>query len=153
MGAADYHFLSHWMVKAPIALVFEILKDGPGYPRWWPCYVHAEQVSPSAVRALVRAKLPYTLEFTTELIFENSPTEIAFKSAGELIGTGRWLLKQDGEHTAVRLFWDVRTEKSWMKLLSPLLRPIFQWNHDWVMKTGEAGLKKELERRSRAAEN
>jgi hypothetical protein len=27
-----------------------------------------------------------------------------------------------------------------MNLLSPIARPVFEWNHDWVMRNGGEGL-------------
>ncbi len=66
---------------------------------------------------------------------------------GELAGIGRWrLFEQDGEVpvTAVVYEWNVSTTKPWMNLLAPIARPLFEWNHDWVMRNGGAGLAKLL---------
>jgi hypothetical protein len=148
LNFSQYHFVSHWQVKGPIEVVFEILKDGPNYPQWWkPAYVNVREIGEKKVRALVRAKLPYTLEFTTEIVREDPPTAIELKAGGELVGAGLWTLRQIGDTTDIQFLWDVRTEKPWVRFLSPLLKPIFKWNHDWVMKTGETGLRDELKRR------
>ena len=100
------------------------------------------------VRSLVRAKLPYTLDFTTELIREKAPSEIEIRASGELAGRGLWKLKQKGKFVFVTFYWDVRAEKFLVKILSPILKPLFRWNHDWVMKVGEKGLAKEIEHRT-----
>ena len=42
--------------------------------------------------------------------------------------------------TAVLYEWEVSTTRAWMNLLSPLMRPAFEWNHDWVMARGGEGL-------------
>jgi hypothetical protein len=34
----------------------------------------------------------------------------------------------------------VRTTKRWMNLAAPLARPVFRWNHDWVMRNGAEGI-------------
>ena len=47
-----------------------------------------------------------------------------------------------GAETAVRYDWDVSPTRAWMRVLAPLLRPAFVWNHDWVMRQGETGLKR-----------
>ncbi len=63
---------------------------------------------------------------------------------GELAGTGRWrLFEQDGV-TAVTYEWNVATTKRWMNLLAPIARPVFAWNHDWVMARGGEGLARRL---------
>ena len=38
--------------------------------------------------------------------------------------------------TAVVYEWNVSTTKPWMNLLAPIARPLFAWNHDWVMRNG-----------------
>jgi hypothetical protein len=38
----------------------------------------------------------------------------------------------------------VRTTRSWMNALTPLARPVFRWNHDWVMRQGGRGLARRL---------
>ncbi|MGX7000533.1 hypothetical protein [Caballeronia sp. KNU42] len=43
-------------------------------------------------------------------------------------------------HTVVRYEWCVHTTRAWMNALAPLLRPVFQWHHDAVMREGGAAL-------------
>jgi hypothetical protein len=65
---------------------------------------------------------------------------MAGRATGELTGTGRWrLFEQDGL-TAILYEWNVATSKRWMTLLAPVLRPVFAWNHDVVMRWGGEGL-------------
>lgn len=42
--------------------------------------------------------------------------------------------------TVVRYDWCVHTTCAWMNALVPLLRPVFQWNHDAMMREGGAAL-------------
>lgn len=141
MAFYDYSFVTHWKVRGPIRAVYAILKDGKNYSRWWrPAYLKSEEIAPNRVQSLVRAKLPYTLIFTTEPVRENPPHEFEIRASGELAGTGLWKLRQEGEWTYAEFHWNVRAEKPLVRWLSFLLKPIFKWNHDWVMKTGEACL-------------
>lgn len=149
MGFSDYHFVTHWRVEGDREVVYEILKDGERYPEWWrPAYVSCRRVGKEAVTALVRAKLPYTLEFTSELVREKRPEEIEIRATGELHGRGLWSLRQSGSFTEVDFHWDVQARKPWVRALSFLLKPLFRWNHDWVMKTGEPCLQEEVSRKS-----
>ena len=43
--------------------------------------------------------------------------------------------------------WDVGTKRRWMNLLAPIARPIFAWNHDYVMRNGAQGLARLLDAR------
>ena len=36
--------------------------------------------------------------------------------------------------------WNVHTSKRWMNAMAPLLRPVFEWNHNWVMRNGGTGI-------------
>ena len=36
--------------------------------------------------------------------------------------------------------WNVATTKAWMNLIAPIARPVFEWNHDWVMSRGAEGI-------------
>jgi hypothetical protein len=46
--------------------------------------------------------------------------------------------------TAVLYEWHVGTSKRWMNLLAPLARPVFEYNHDVVMRWGGEGLARRL---------
>ena len=147
MKPPSYHFITHWKIRGPIGVVYGILKDGPRYADWWrPAYVRSEAAGPNKVRSLVRAKLPYTLEFITEGVKEDPPHSFTLRSTGELAGTGVWSLCQEGTWTSVEFVWDVSTEKKWIRRLTPLLRPFFSWNHNWVMKQGGTRLQEEVNR-------
>jgi hypothetical protein len=145
MAFYDYHFVTHWKIRGPIRKIYDVLKEGARYSEWWrPAYLKTEEVGPRKVRSLVRAKLPYTLDFTTELVRERPPTELEIKASGELAGTGLWKLNEKDGWTRIEFYWDVRAEKPLVRWLSFLLKPLFRWNHDWVMKVGERGLQEEI---------
>jgi len=51
----------------------------------------------------------------------------------------------------VTLDWNPIVEKPIIKLLSPLLKPVFRWNHRWAMNLGEKQLVEYLRRDNRGA--
>src|SRR5262249_32625073 len=61
-------------------------------------------------------------------------------AVGELEGIGRWRLFEQNGATAVLYEWNVSTTRQWMNLVAPIARPIFEWNHDWVMARGGEGI-------------
>jgi hypothetical protein len=77
-------------------------------------------------------------EITTTLV--DRPSVLAGRAVGELEGTGTWRLLEDPPVTAVVYEWDVATTRAWMNLFAPVARPVFRWNHDWVMRNGGIGL-------------
>ena len=68
--------------------------------------------------------------------------------------------KLDSERIAVltkgwlpyKLRWTIQTihlDKPVVKLLSPVLKPVFEWNHHWAMNLGEKQLAEYLQTQSR----
>jgi len=62
------------------------------------------------------------------------------QAKGQLEGIGLWSFTQMGEVTHLRYDWNVNATKTWMRLLAPLARPVFRWNHDAIMRWGQEGL-------------
>ncbi len=63
---------------------------------------------------------------------------------GELEGEGTWLFSEENGLTKVQYNWNIKTTKAWMNNLAFLLKPMFKFNHDIVMKWGAEGLAKKL---------
>jgi len=57
------------------------------------------------------------------------------------------LFQPDGDWLNVTYDWKIRAEKPLLRLLSPVLKPIFAMNHRWAMARGEESLRLELLRR------
>jgi hypothetical protein len=98
----------------------------------------------SRYRIAWRSRIPYQLEFDFTVSGVDGPRWMAGAATGALEGTGSWrLFEQDGV-TAVVYDWRVRSTKPWMNLLAPVARPVFEHNHDVVMRWGGEGLARRL---------
>jgi hypothetical protein len=96
-------------------------------------------------RSRWRSRLPYTLEFDSEVVRVEHLKQIQARAFGELEGEGIWTLTKESENvTRVRYDWRVKTTKAWMNLFAPIARPFFRWNHDAIMLWGGEGLAKKL---------
>ena len=60
------------------------------------------------------------------------------KVSGTLVANGKKIPIQ--HVTAVTYEWNVGTTKPWMNALGPVARPVFEYNHDVVMRWGGEGL-------------
>ena len=87
-----------------------------------------------------RSKLPYDLVFEARTRTVERPRLIEADAFGELTGVGRWRLFEQNSITAVTYEWNVATSKRWMNAFAPALRPVFEWNHNWVMRNGGTGI-------------
>lgn len=145
---AEYSFLTTWLLDSPREQVFAAIHDQERWPSWWRGVEVAEEVSRppdgadvgTVSRMVWRSLLPYRVEFEIQTTRVERPTLLEGRADGELAGVGRWRLYEQDGVTAVLYEWDVRTTKPWMNRLAPLLRPAFEWNHDWVMARGGEGL-------------
>jgi hypothetical protein len=87
-----------------------------------------------------KSVLPYRVAFETRTTKVERPHLLEADADGELAGRGRWRLFEQEGVTAVLYEWNVATTSAWMNLLAPLARPVFEWNHDWVMARGGEGI-------------
>lgn len=151
--AATGHFdlLSHWRIDAPVERVWAALADPASWPRWWP-HVRAVQTlregDADGIGSLRRlhwaTRLPYRIVIEVEAVEALRPQRLRGIARGQLDGEGLWLLRAVDGHTEVSYRWRVQVRQRWMRWLAPLLAPVFRWNHDGVMRAGEAGLRRHL---------
>jgi uncharacterized protein YndB with AHSA1/START domain len=144
---AEYRFLTTWLLEAPRERAWEELNEPKGWPEWWRGVERVDVLEPGGAdrvgaRYMIewRSRLPYPLEFEFRVDRVERPQGMEGSAYGELEGTGRWRLFEDGTVTAVLYEWRVHTTKPWMNVLSPVARPVFAWNHDVVMRWGGEGL-------------
>ena len=148
---AEYDFLTTWVLGAPRERVWDAIYESERWPEWWKGVLESEKLEegePSGVGQLGRyvwkSRLPYRLEFLMRTTRVEKPHLLEGAADGELAGTGRWRLYEGNGTTAVVYEWKVHTTRPWMNLLTPIARPVFAWNHDYVMRNGGVGLAKLL---------
>ncbi len=172
-GRARYSLATEWLIAAPVERVFDALAEPRAWPQWWRYVKSVQSVAPgdaNGVGAVWRytwsSRLPYRLAFDMTTTAAHRPDRIEGSASGELTGVGRWRLSElpsalrasgpirawggparswrEGDASRVRYDWIVTTTKRWMQVWSPLLAPLFAWNHDQVMAAGARGLASHL---------
>lgn len=143
----SYRFLTTWVLEAERERVWDAIYDSDRWPEWWRGVTRTERLADGDADGVGqrgayhwRARLPYTVRFEIVSTRVERPHLLEGDASGELAGTGRWRLYEDGGTTAVVYEWNVRTTRAWMNLLAPVGRPVFRANHDWVMRNGGEGL-------------
>ena len=129
--AREYVFIDAWDVDAPQEEVFLALADARTYPRWWkPTYRAVEADGPPVVGCRshhkFKAKLPYTLSTTSTIVRLDPPHEVEAQVDGDLRGRGVWTLTPRGDRIHVRFDWRVFADRPLLRILTPLLRPVFR---------------------------
>jgi uncharacterized protein YndB with AHSA1/START domain len=149
---AEYAFLTTWLIGAPVRRVWDAIYDAETWPTWWWAVTHTRELEPGGEGGVGkvfaigwRSRLPYVLEFRITVTRIEPPHLMEGRAVGDLSGVGRWRLFEADGATAVLYEWNVGTTKRWMNLVAPFARPVFHYNHDWVMRNGGRGLARMLD--------
>jgi Polyketide cyclase / dehydrase and lipid transport. len=149
-----YHFVTHWEVHAPLAEVWDVIYQSEQWPLWWKGVVSVTETNKGDERGIgsirvykLRSPMYYTLSFSLRLTHRIDNALLAGEASGELNGIGEWLFLHKDGITNVRCIWDVDTTVCWMNAFAFLLKPIFRYNHNVVMKQGATSLAKKLNAR------
>lgn len=151
MEPTHFSLVTEWRLDAPVERVWALIEATEAWPGWWRAVKGAWIVRVGAkdgVGAVHRlawsTALPYALTFDVETVRVEPLRELEGRAFGELDGTGIWTFTPEGDATRVRYLWRVEVTKPWMRLLAPLLRPVFKWNHNKVMAWGLEGARRQL---------
>ena len=154
--AREYVFIDEWDVDAPQEAVFEALADARTYPDWWrPVYLAVRTDGPPAVGRAAdqefKGRLPYHLKTRSEIVHMDPPREFEVEVTGDLTGRGIWTLTPTDGGVHIRFDWRVLADRPLLRYLTPILRPLFRWNHAWSIERAAEGLEPYAQRLGRAA--
>jgi uncharacterized protein YndB with AHSA1/START domain/quercetin dioxygenase-like cupin family protein len=140
-----YVFVDEWDVAAPQQAVFDAIADARTYPQWWrPVYLDVDADGPAELgkesRQHFKGRLPYHLHTSSTVTAIDAPNTVTAEVEGDLRGTGTWTLTPTATGTHVRFDWQVHADRKLLKLLTPVLRPLFRWNHNWAIARAMEGL-------------
>jgi uncharacterized protein YndB with AHSA1/START domain len=143
--AREYVFIDEWHVDAPPEAVFDAIADATTYPDWWrPVYIETTTDGPPRVgrtsRQHFKGRLPYHLHTTSTITRYERPTVVGADVVGDLSGRGLWTLTPRDGGTDVQFDWRVIADKPILRVLTPVLRPLFRWNHSWAIARAQEGL-------------
>lgn len=148
---AEYHFTTLWTFDQPVDKVWDAIRLIDHWPTWWKYVRSVEKLREgdeneigSVRRICWSTALPYSITFDSELTCLEHLKRMEGRAYGDLTGIGIWTFFSHEGTTQVRYDWHVETTKKWMHFFDPLARPLFQWNHDKVMKAGYEGLVEKL---------
>jgi mannose-6-phosphate isomerase-like protein (cupin superfamily)/uncharacterized protein YndB with AHSA1/START domain len=146
VASHEYLFVDEWDVAAPRERVFHAISDARTYPTWWkPVYIDVDSDEGDAYvgkvsRQHFKGRLPYHLRTTSTITRLEPPHIIEADVDGDLRGHGKWTLTETPAGTHVRFDWQVFADKPLLRVLTPILRPAFRWNHAWAIARAQEGL-------------
>jgi quercetin dioxygenase-like cupin family protein len=156
-GSREYVFVDEWDVAASAEATFDAIADGRTYPDWWrPVYIDVDAEGPPAIGQVssqhFKGRLPYELRTRSRIVELERPSVVAAEVEGDLTGYGKWTLTPTASGTHVRFDWRVYADRPLLRVLTPVLRPAFRWNHNWAIARAIDGLEPHALRASAAAE-
>jgi hypothetical protein len=153
MPSNVFRFEERWdLPGAKVHQVYDVLSRGELLPQWWKgVYLEAEKLTPGdkpkegdRIRARARGLLPYELNFIVEVVALEPERRVVVRTIGDFDGLWSAVLTQAESGVRVDLVWEVTVLRPILRLLAPLLRPAFAWNHRWTTPRGEMGLREYL---------
>jgi hypothetical protein len=159
MASNSYHFTTRWRMHSTREEIFDVLSDAADLARWWPSvYLDVQDLEPGDAQGMGRVVslytkgwLPYTLRWRFRVTEVSFPTGFALEAWGDFVGRGVWRFEQDRDWTNIVYDWSIVADKSLLRRLSFLFKPVFSANHRWAMAKGEESLRLELARRRAAS--
>ncbi len=153
MKTAQYLLKSAWKIEGPLLVTSTSIMKVTDWPLWWPGLevvqnvVEKPAIVGSTAKMTWKAATGYKINIYLTATDYRNGKDITFSSEGDLKGTGKWLFEAKSPNvTKIEMTWEVATTKPWMTVLSPLLRPFFIYNHRKLMRDGETGLNKFLQK-------
>jgi uncharacterized protein YndB with AHSA1/START domain/quercetin dioxygenase-like cupin family protein len=156
VASSEYEFVDEWDVAAPPEAVYDALADPRTYPQWWrPVYLDVQADGPPALGAVsdhrFKGRLPYELKVRSRITRHEPPHVVSTEVDGDLRGQGTWTLTPTAGGTHVRFDWRVFADRPLLRLLTPIARPAFRWNHVWAIARAMKGLEPYAQAHSRYA--
>ncbi len=144
-ASREYVFVDEWDVRAAPAAVFDALADARTYPQWWkPVYIDVDADGPPALHKEssqhFKGRLPYHLHTRTRVTELDRPRLVSGEVQGDLRGRGTWTVAPTPDGTHVRFDRRVYADRPLLRALTPLLRPLLRYNHNWAIARARDGL-------------
>jgi hypothetical protein len=130
--------------------VYDAVGEPLKYDEWWTDFVirstgdAGPPVPGKRNELLVKAYLPYKVNFVLECVEAERPRRILSRLSKDFDGTGEWTFTETDGGTEAVLDWRPSVNHALIKYLTPVLRPLFRSNHNWAMRRGERQLREYL---------
>jgi hypothetical protein len=152
--AEQYSFITRWQIKAPLTIVWDAIYNSQYWPDWWDGVAAVKIIKPGDMNGIGgvseytwKRVLPYSLSFTMRLTEIEKYKRIKGIVSGEVEGIGEWFFEEKDGITYIQYNWDIKTTLAWMNKVAFIMKPLFKFCHNLVMRWGAKGLAKKLNAR------
>lgn len=141
MALATYAFLTTFEVEAPPPAVFDLVVEPEPWLAAWGDVVDVDRIRApgpdgggGVLAGVVRAPFGYRIGGRIDVVEARRPTLLRMQVTGTIRGTASWTLQPTPAGTAVRFIWAVQPVARWLRLLTPVARPVFEAGHEAVVR-------------------
>jgi uncharacterized protein YndB with AHSA1/START domain len=137
-----FRFDRTWTFPVAPDELWPVLTRTDEFRRWWPWlreFSGDGLVAGGRSHCVVRAPVPYTLNFTVTVVDVVPGERLEADVDGDLAGPARLEVEPapDGSGgSRVHLCWDVELHRPMLRAAARVGRPLMEWGHDWVVSTG-----------------
>lgn len=147
----QYSFVTDWYLDVPLKDAWDTIYHSLDWPLWWENVKSVTETRPGDDRGLgsireyvMQTTFLYSLKFSLLLTERVEYAHLTGVADGDLIGTGSWYFYEKDGITHVQCRWNVSTSIWWMNTFAFVLKPLFSYNHNLVMKKGGENLARKL---------
>ncbi|HET9138365.1 polyketide cyclase [Actinophytocola sp.] len=143
MSLHEYRFRNVWSVETAAARLFGALVDLANYPAWWPDVRAVDRLDDDTAQVTCRALLPYALVFRLHRVEQDERAgRLRVGISGDLEGFCEGVVAPGSPGRAtLAISQRVVVNKSLLRRLAPVARPLFRANHAVMMRRGQRGLR------------
>ncbi|HEX4819434.1 MAG TPA: hypothetical protein VFV00_04455 [Acidimicrobiales bacterium] len=139
MKPAAFEFDRSWTFTVPRDSLWSRLSDTSSFSTWWPWLRSFDPVpieEGARTRCTIGPPLPYvlTVDLTVARVVEFETVDVDVD--GDLRGPARLQLGDGDGGTTARLHWTLDVQRPMLRRAAMLGRPVLQWGHDWVVRSG-----------------
>jgi hypothetical protein len=137
--SAPFRYDRRFGLDIAVAELWALLERTDRYVEWWSWLqtLDGGGLQPGDVAScVVRAPLPYSLQFTVEVVDVVLATSVATRVHGDLEGPARLDITPANDGCEARLSWELELRDRMLRPLSAVARPAMRWAHDRVVEVG-----------------
>lgn len=144
-----YRFKTEYKIDTTPEQIWDTLADVEAWPGIWKYFRQVrlrgndkELRTNAVIDCEVRAVLPYTIKFNTEIVRVIPYRELEVISRGDLKGRGLWTLEHNSGSTLSSFTWEVVPDNKYINMISsiPFGSSLLRYSHNFMMESGYRSL-------------
>ena len=144
-----YRFKNEYRINTSPDIIWSVISDVESWPGIWK-YFRTVQFRGEdkflkkniTIDCEVRAVIPYTFRFNTEIVKITPYRELEIISRGDLNGRGLWTLDYTGRSTVSSFIWEVEPANIFVRIIEliPFGTSLLRYSHNIMMENGYRSL-------------